>query len=1556
MRNHEYASSAISAIDGGAERDEATLGAEGSPGPYRGIHGLKAGVTQNGQQPPNAGKISSLLLCCFLLAAHADPVRAEIQIPSFPLNSGQSSPPVVMLVAGKDHKMFREAYDDRTDLDGDGIIDIRFNPRIVYYGLFDSKLCYSGFVIGRSDMFGPDKPVTDMTLHKCGGGLWSGNFLNYVTTSRMDALRRVLYGGHRSSDGPLGGVVLRRAYIPRDAHGWGKEYTSLAVDGYNIADYTPYSVPTVGRRHFFGNYTVFTDCTKASTCREADPVLHVAVNASGRIWDWAGSEGDVLFSDTRVGATSNDRYKVQVLACWNAFTLPDGTTNYRGENCRPYTDSKGKTLFRPAGVLHKFGEDGSILFGLITGSYDTNVSGGILRKTVSSFADEVDLETGAFTANNTIVKTFDNMMIRGFMGYGQQRYANYLSYGYGSWIGHRVMLEREFSDWGNPIGEMMYEALRYLSGADTATSEFQTSTTDNDSAVGLPRAKWDKPYSRLPWCSRPNLLVLSDINPSYDSDQLPGARFQSCSRSGSLPSQTVTTTSTCVTSTSTNFTDSFGSLNVGKLVDEIGQKEGINGKTFFIGQSGSLADWAPTAKTVTSLSTIRGLAPEEPGKEGSYNSAGVAYYGKTVGIPTVAGKNNQKVDTWVIALASPLPKIEVPTPRGTITIVPFGKSVSSNDINIRVYPERTNFQPGNQIVDFFVTAPPSGTGLYDAKFLVSFEDMEQGADFDMDVIVEYHVQQQANGNVTVTLTPKYMAADLLLNIGYVVSGAGAQDGAYLVVQNRKQTTDSTSYYLNVPDGKPVGYCNNSKSLECAALPACSNGSYGECTLGAFSTRTFTPSSTGSAATLLKDPLWYAAKWGGFRDTDAKHWPDTPKKWDADGDGQPDTYFSVRNALALEKALTTALNAIQEGADKSSGKIDTNNDTFGSSETLVFIPTLHVTSNPPDWSGDLVARVITPIDKNNPTGLGPVRWHAAEKILAADKRRIFTRSNSSLQDIPSQGVEFRWDKLNPDQQAALTFGNRFNGSEVLNYVRGSASKEITNSGSFRDRYRAGGAASPLGDSPNNGPHYFKPTNTVYIGANDGMLHAFDATTGQELFAYIPSALIPKLPELATFNYSHAWYVDGEAAFGTVKDDASNVTHMLVGTLGRGGKGLFGLNVTDPANFSADNVAWEFNGIPGEQCGANPDRDNLGLILGKPFIGTLNDGKTYALVGNGYNSCTGKAALYIIDIQTGQVVRRIDTPIEGNNGLSTPVGLDINGDGSIDLVWAGDLLGNLWRFDLRSDSPAGWDVRFGSSNTPMFTARTSKGEAQPITAPPAVTLYSSGAGNALTPFVFFGTGRYLTLADKAGTGQIVQSWYGLIDDSDTGLNTITRNQLAGRKFVSAGTATLSNGKETVTRNVSLANANDMVNKRGWFIDFDFKGDEGERVVGAPLIIKVQRGTVVEIPSIIPNSDPCMAGGRSYRNSVSAFSGAAIDFPFTDLNGDGVVDDKDIFGGPGGATGSIDLQNGMSGNMIQVGDHLYSSGTGGEIDGQNLPPPDGGSSRYRGRVSWREIIQSK
>ena len=202
---------------------------------------------------------------------------------AYPPFVANNPPPLVMLVMGRDHKLYYEAYNDASDLNGDGVLDTVYKPdEIDYYGYFDSFKYYqynSGS--GRFD------PV-DVTVDKKapGGDYWSGDFLNYLTMSRMDALRKVLYGGYRSTDS-AGETVLQRAYIPQDAHSWGKEYTSIAHDGYDIQDYTPMNLPQEGTRHLFANTTLSDN---------GDPLLRVLNDSHYRIWEWVSIERPVAGS------------------------------------------------------------------------------------------------------------------------------------------------------------------------------------------------------------------------------------------------------------------------------------------------------------------------------------------------------------------------------------------------------------------------------------------------------------------------------------------------------------------------------------------------------------------------------------------------------------------------------------------------------------------------------------------------------------------------------------------------------------------------------------------------------------------------------------------------------------------------------------------------------------------------------------------------------------------------------------------------------------------------------------------------------------------------------------------------------------------------------------------------------------------------------------------------------------------------------------------------------------------------------------------------------------
>ncbi|KAB2924390.1 MAG: pilus assembly protein [Dechloromonas sp.] len=1394
---------------------------------------------------------------------------AALPIPDTPLIATQVAKPMTMLVASKDHKLFYEAYNDASDVDGDGTLDVRFKPSITYYGLFDSSLCYAHN--NKSDNTGLFTPADTTSDGKCKTktGRWSGNFLNYVTTSRIDALRKVLYGGYREVD-TASQTVLRRAYIPQDAHSWGKEYTSLAVDGYLISDYTPLDAPTAGNRHLFGNLTInkSTDCSTLNTCSNLPPILATVTNTSKRIWEWASTERPVLDGTPSGGARTNRTVRVEVC-----------TSSFNG-GCKQYPNGN----YKPVGLLHDYGETESMLFGLLTGSYDKNQSGGILRKVVSSFKNEVNTTDGVFTSDARIVSAFNSLRIRDYNNTRtDQAYK-------GGWVTTRPMNEKEFVDWGNPVAEMMYEALRYFAGKGSATPAYTfTATGSIDDHVGLPFATWDDPYNtstgsaKAPWCAKPNLLTISDINPSFDSDQVPGSAFGGFSSS------------------------SLDSLNVTSLADGITDTEPTVKGSHFIGQNCTLAscyDGAPTPKNVVSLSTIRGLAPEEPTKQGSYYSAAVAYYGKTGDLRTDK-TGSQNTDTYVVALASPLPRIEVKVSSGlTITLVPFAKSVDGSSID----RTKGKFQPTDQIVDFYVdTIANSGTadanpainsGRYYAKFRINFEDVEQGADHDMDAISEYEIWEQVDGKLRVKVTPTYQAGGIRQNMGYIISGT-TKDGVYLVAQDENA---DTAYYLNTPPGRDPGYCDvatmpaDCKKLPYLGAPAGSN----------YSDRTFT--AGGSAATLLKDPLWFASKWGGFVDRNGNQKPDLALEWDADGNGTPDTYFLVQNPLKLKESLKQSFDTIISRS-ASAGNITSNGQQI-STDSKIFQSVF----NSATWDGEL---------KAFPVGAGGVSatpaWLASEKLPAHGLRKIFTWKDST-----TKGIAFNWSDLTADQQVALG-----NNSQVVNYLRGDTSLEIQNGGSFRNRTKL------LGDIVHSSPYYVKDTNTVYVGANDGMLHAFDATTGVEQFAYVPSSAYTNLLDLSSAFYSHKFFVDGDIAVSTSAQTPSK--NYMIASAGRGGKILFGLDVTNPSGFLASNVLWEYSDT-------YPATDNdLGYIIGRPQIAKLNNGVVAAIVPNGYNSSSGSAVLYIFNLETGALIKKIDTGATGDNGLAIPGLWDVNNDGKIDYVYAGDLKGNVWKFDLTNDDPVLWGL---SSVTPLFIARDGSSNRQPITAQITVAINDlKDDPNITKTFLFFGTGSYMSSTDPGNKSQ--QTWYGIIDN---GSPIASRTELRERTISITGTVYDTAGNPIPVRSFSEGeiSPHDMLGMMGWFTDLKDPTARGERIVTSSRIVKATLPTLIA-SSIIPDEDPCMPGGTGYINFVNAFTGARLTTIFFDVNGDGRFDSNDSIDGVYSAS-SMSVSSGMPGEGTIVGDRFVVGDSKGEIKDPKFDP----GFKKTGRISWREIRQ--
>lgn len=588
---------------------------------------------------------------------------------------------------------------------------------------------------------------------------------------------------------------------------------------------------------------------------------------------------------------------------------------------------------------------------------------------------------------------------------------------------------------------------------------------------------------------------------------------------------------------------------------------------------------------------------------------------------------------------------------------------------------------------------------------------------------------------------------------------------------------------------------------------------------------------------------------------------------------------------------------------------TANSTSISSDSAVY----QALFNSQEWSGDLKAYPVT----SSGAGDTPL-WKASEHVPTPASRKIFTRSGGSA-------VAFTWTNLSSSDQSAL------GGADVVDYLRGVRSKELQNGGSFRNRPKS--PDNVLGDIVHSSPFYVKDTNTVYVGANDGMLHAFNATNGQELFAYIPSAMMPKLRNLSMPTYTHDYFVDGDIAVSSQSDTGGK--NYLVATLGRGGKGLFGLDVTTPGSFATTHVKWECFATGGTVSACNGDND-LGFMLGRPVIAKMNDGNWAVIVGNGYNSSSSKAVLYIFKLDDGTLLKKIDTGVAGDNGLASPGVFDSNGDGKIDFIYAGDLKGNVWKFDVSHSNKNQWDVAFKSGSTPQpfFTAKDGSGNAQPITAQITVAVNDvTGDPNYGKRYLFFGSGSYFRSGDPSDTQ--LQSWYGLIDE---GSQITGRTQLKQRSIQQEG---VFDGK--TVRVFSEATANDMAGKKGWYLDFTTR--TGERIVTASKLYRLVKPTLIA-SSIIPVVDPCVPGGNGFINAIDPFSGARVSLPILDVNNNGDFTDDKL---NGNYIGGFDPNVGMPSEPTLVGDRLVAGGSSGSVASIKV---NYGTKRT-GRISWREIV---
>ncbi|MBR9980319.1 MAG: PQQ-binding-like beta-propeller repeat protein [Desulfatitalea sp.] len=575
-----------------------------------------------------------------------------------------------------------------------------------------------------------------------------------------------------------------------------------------------------------------------------------------------------------------------------------------------------------------------------------------------------------------------------------------------------------------------------------------------------------------------------------------------------------------------------------------------------------------------------------------------------------------------------------------------------------------------------------------------------------------------------------------------------------------------------------------------------------------------------------------------------------------------------------------------------------------------------------WTGDVLAFAGDSFTGSVDTDPQGAVWRAAERLNEAgvthDTRRIVTYGG--IYAAP-EGVPFRYDQLSEAQKAMLgSDGVRDSAADrtardLVDYLRGLDLKR------FRER------AGPLGDIVHSAP--VLAGRTLFVGANDGMLHAFDTRSGRERFAYVPHLVQARLKALARPDYvdHHRFFVDGTPYVGEVVEDQYQRGTYLVGGLGKGGRGYYCLRIGSrrrawegdglgpyQTQFSVDAIGadayerdiagvvrWEYpppapfmdtsgggagDGEAAPVVVADPD---MGYSFGQGYVVNANapEGRHRPVVifGNGYNSPNGRAVLVVIDALNGEVVRKIDTGAGGDNGLSIPALVDVTLDRQVDYVYAGDLRGNLWKFDLTADDPRRWgvahgddlnrdgviDAAHGDLPKPLFQAH-----GQPITGRPDVMAMGGGCAPGGSGYlVVFGTGRFLGPSDRLDTRQ--QSIYGIWDvgQGGTPLGRLTGRRagrlssgryLVRREVVTHGTRDgqavrgLSDWMAGVAERPDRKGADrkqgitsDPPPTAGWFFDFPGAADPlkepGERVIGP---VTIRGGTAVVI-SFIPGRTP-------------------------------------------------------------------------------------------------------
>jgi type IV pilus assembly protein PilY1 len=1394
--------------------------------------------------------------------------------------------PMVMLNLSRDHQLFYKAYNEYTDLDNDGTVETQYKHSYKYFGYFDNQRCYTYDTSNNRYTPAARADASGYCTNQ-----WSGNFLNWSTMTRMDVVRRILYGGYRSTDDSVVSgtslTVLERAHLPSDAHAFAKYYYGNDINKLTPFSPTPHNVTLTSAT---GTYAVsaseLTICNVSpkgpsgiySHNKSAAPLIYVAEgnyslwNSNERwqcYWseDKSASNGNTAGSGIFAASSNPSRaavglgsgsakgtYIARVETCNSG--APGGFTDDEETRCKLYPSGN----YKPIGLLQRYGERGEAAFGLITGSFDKNISGGVVRKNISLFTDEVDIDDGQFTTATGIVSAINNLKIFGYR-YDDGTYINGDDNCNFQLTG---LTEGICNSWGNPMGEMYLEALRYYAGK-SRTTDFNASTPTKDIAIGLSAVTWTDPFGSSTVanfgareCRRSNIINFNASVTSYDSDQWGGA----------------------------SDINGLSLATVDNLTNGIGSAEGISSvsKTWSIGSNGIAGAGSNeycNYKSVPSLADARGLCPEAPTYGGSFKVAGAALHAHTspirndIAIPT-GNQRAFKIDTYSVGLATGSPKVFIPVPGNA------GKNV----VVLPAYRLKTGTgEGGGSLVDYRVIVQTPTYG----KYIVQWEDSEQGGDYDQDVwgTLEYRV---VGNKVQISTDVIGEATANAQGFGYAISGVGNKDGVHFHSGIRQFSYTDTLNISVTPttNVNASGGCNS-----CELNDAKNTAEY---------------DMVGQSGDSLQDPFWYAAKYGGFdRDKAPSYTPGgvlPTAAWDskktsgvAGSDGTPDNYFYAVDPGELERSLTSVFQSILKSGGAAPAAATSSRTSAGG---YVYVSTHSIKpqsgSTDADASGEFLRYTL---DSSNNVATTP-DWDGGAKLTVQN----WDTGRNILSLSPTGPIRFRWNDLSASQKTALktnpTTGSIETdaiGQSRLNWLRGDITNESALSTGLRRRpntklgaiinstpwYISTPSAGYTASSYGGGYPSFRTSNTttsaVFVGSNDGMMHAFNAKTGSELFAYVPRAVYSKLSKIPAKDFSlntgvGQISVDGSIMAADMKI-SSNWRTYLFGSMGRGAKGLYALDVTSPQSVSENStstvVKWEFTDANDSDMGNIVGRTNP-RPNGQPFqTGYMANGKWAAIYGNGVNSTNGKAYLFILFASgpsgpsgtwvAGTDYIKIATGTAGdgpNNGLSAPTAIDTDNDGDIDIVYAGDLKGNIWKFNVANASPASWGIATAGT-APLYTAKTTvagTATAQPITT--AIQPFPHPKGGYV---IVAATGKSLESNDYPMSTPYVNTIYGLYD------------RPGSTAAITSGVSTLVQQTLTfnTTKNLRFISSNtvDYTTKNGWYFNLLAPS---EATVFNPIYEDDRR---VNIKSIAPEStsDGCRYDSTAFDMTLDPISGSAV-----------------------------------------------------------------------------------